>query len=59
MPNDDGTGYVVHCPNPGCGIIFKPDPIVFRDGDNRCPRCGADLNEPPPSIGRCDEGDRQ
>ena len=39
---------VVHCPNPGCGIIFIPDPQVYYEGGTRCPKCGTDFTQPPP-----------
>jgi uncharacterized Zn finger protein (UPF0148 family) len=40
--------FVVHCPNRSCGIIFRPDPLVYKEGDTRCPKCGTDFTLPPP-----------
>ncbi|MGA2159843.1 MAG: IBR domain-containing protein [Dehalococcoidia bacterium] len=52
MP-DDCDETVVHCPNPRCGIIFRPDPEVYIEGDTRCPKCGANFNtQIPPSVMR-------
>ena len=46
------TEYIVHCPNRSCGLVFKPDPVIYKQGDRRCPRCGTDFTQPSPSIGR-------
>jgi len=50
MP-DDCDESVVHCPNPRCGIIFPPDPEVYKEGDRKCPKCGTDfVTQIPPSV---------
>ncbi len=38
---------VVHCPNLKCGLVFRPDPRIYRDGNKFCPKCGADLEKRP------------
>jgi len=50
MANEEDS--VVHCPNPRCGLVFRPDPRIYRQGDKFCPACGADLEKPPPIFRR-------
>jgi len=35
------------CPNPRCRLVYEPDPRIYKDPDNYCPKCGADMNQVP------------
>ena len=42
------TNYGVRiCPNPKCKLVYRPDPVEYKDPYNYCPRCGADMNQRP------------
>ena len=35
------------CPNPRCRLVYRPDPVAYKDPHNICPKCGADMNQRP------------
>ncbi|MDI6752770.1 MAG: hypothetical protein QME78_00060 [Thermodesulfobacteriota bacterium] len=42
------------CPNPRCRLVYRPDPQIYKDPHNYCPKCGTDLNQRPAWKGRDD-----
>ena len=37
------TEFVRICPNPRCRLVYRPDPFIYKDPHNYCPRCGAKM----------------
>ncbi len=54
MPYQD-TGYVLTCNN--CRLVYRPDPVLYPDSGEYCPRCGFRLADSRKLRG-CDDGER-
>lgn len=50
-------GKVRICPNPNCRLVTDPDPRIYKNADERCPRCGTKWSQKRP--GQADRDDQE